>query len=650
MRARPDRPGPAVRTLLVFLIAAIGITVVLGTSWRPLHASVGRPLLDEDLNDNGSHARVIGVVDGDGGFSQHGVVLAPGQHMDVRLPVSRVAPEMPTVTLWMYHAPGVSAIITCASDDGHFQPVAANVFTPVNVSATVPLTPCNGASTVVLGVHIERAPGAPSDPALVLDKIQVSASSGPSSAPDLIPLTTSWFVVGMAVWGGAVLSRRRWSTAAAGSAAVVALAATHVVAPAAFDPHESAFWLSPVIAASTCALALIAIAARRHAIGGEQTLEAIAFWLVLTWGFAARWQALVTMLEAPLSPDALTANAIVHQMRHLYDTGVREPLWPWLLRVSIWGVGDNPAAGRVFSLASSLALLGTTFLLARAYLRRTIPALAALWLVAVNPTLVDASADAHRTSLFAMALVVVALFASPSRLSRRRAAAGLAVGSAIVALTQLTGIIPTAAAVALAWIKKRVSTLGLVAITVATVAAIAPYGVYTQRTYGQMFYFTRTLVPTYYRNYEFMRATQTGCDGCPTASQMAANSYSGRPASMFEYLFTLHTPREVIRRTAAGYAALVLPGTLLAHILGWPSIPIYLCYLIGLGVAAFTRARELLLVPALSVNLLAFVIPLGIDSRLVLHLAPFAAILIVMGAAAVCRGAMWLWSPRLVTR
>jgi hypothetical protein len=131
---------------------------------------------------------------------------------------------------------------------------------------------------------------------------------------------------------------------------------------------------------------------------------------------------------------------------------------------------------------------------------------------------------------------------------------------------------------------------------------------------------------------------------------LALSSYSGRRINMFEYLFELHAPREVIRRITVGYAALVVPTALLRQVLGWSSIPIYLCYLIGLGVAAFTRARELLLVPALSVNLLAFVIPLGIDSRLVLHLAPFAAILIVMGAAAVCRGAMWLWSPRLATR
>lgn len=645
--ARSAGPG---FTTLVFLVAAIGLSAAFRSEWRPLSAPANRVVLDEDFDDHGAHARAIGQVDGSGGFSANGITIAAGQRMDVRLPVSRLQPDEPVAKLWLYDRRGLTAVITCAIDGRHFVPVATNVFTPVNVGVVVPLTPCRGAGDIVLAVHVEREAGAPPGEPLVLDKIQVVGQSGTRSWPGLIPVTSSWLVVAVAIWGGGVLSRRRWIIAAAGSAAFMATAAVHALMPAAFAPRDAFFWLSPVIVAAACALAVIAAIVWRRGAGGRRTLEILAFCLVLVWAFSARWHALVAALDAPLSPDAETVSAIVHRMHYWYDTQLREPLWPWLVRVCQRLVGDNPVAGRVFSLATSLLLFGMTAVFARVYLAKPLQALAVCVLLAVHPALVASSVDAHRTDLFALTLVIVAFFACVRGLPRWIAAVGLALGSTLTALTQLTGVIPAAAAIGMARLKQRVPTAGIVLAVAVTVAAVLPYGIYTHRTFTQAFYFTRTLVPTFYRNYEFMRVTRTGCDGCPTEAQLALSSYSGRRINMFEYLFELHAPREVIRRITVGYAALVVPTALLRQVLGWSSIPIYLCYLIGLGVAAFTRARELLLVPALSVNLLAFVIPLGIDSRLVLHLAPFAAILIVMGAAAVCRGAMWLWSPPLATR
>jgi hypothetical protein len=319
-------------------------------------------------------------------------------------------------------------------------------------------------------------------------------------------------------------------------------------------------------------------------------------------------------------------------MQHPFDTNVREPLWPWF----VWGgtllTGEDGAAGRLFSVTTAMVWLTLAFVFTRLYWRCPWRAAGVLALLAVHPALIASSAQAHRTELYGSCLMLVAVGAFVPALRARARGLTLIAGACGVVLTQMAGVVPTGAAVAWGLWRRRLSlTVATLVVAAAAVAAL-PHGVYTHQRFGQAFYFQQTLVPVFYRNIEFMAVRKTGCDGCPTPEEMAVSSFSGQPTTMFAYLFRLHTLREVATRLAAGHWMVFLsPGHLLPTLLGSGATALYVLYLAGVGVALATGARDLLIIPLASLNLLAFVVPVGIDPRLVLHIAPFTAMLVVLG-------------------
>ena len=63
----------------------------------------------------------------------------------------------------------------------------------------------------------------------------------------------------------------------------------------------------------------------------------------------------------------------------------------------------------------------------------------------------------------------------------------------------------------------------------------------------------------------------------------------------------------------------------------------YLLYALGSCWLLVRPARELLLVPILSLNLFAFIIPLGVDPRLVIQALPIAALAMSLPAIGLLR-------------
>ena len=116
---------------------------------------------------------------------------------------------------------------------------------------------------------------------------------------------------------------------------------------------------------------------------------------------------------------------------------------------------------------------------------------------------------------------------------------------------------------------------------------------------------------------------------------------------------------EVAARVVTGYRELYVSGELHRVWLGFsPGRRIRWFYwvgLIGLGLGPY---RELLLWPVLTINLLAFIIPLGIDPRLVMHTAVFGSLAAALPAwcgvrtivAALMSLTAWLSGPERSVR
>jgi hypothetical protein len=150
-----------------------------------------------------------------------------------------------------------------------------------------------------------------------------------------------------------------------------------------------------------------------------------------------------------------------------------------------------------------------------------------------------------------------------------------------------------------------------------------PHLAYSYQKYGDPFA-GNTHIAKWYRNYEFLVVNKIGCSGCPTLEEFWGKNIRGDTITMFDYIFGLHSLPEVIERVFRGYFEVFLkPDKLLWHQIGIEFLPLYYLFLIGLVLILFSKYRKILLFPLLTINLIAFVIPLGIDPRLAVHNAPF---------------------------
>jgi hypothetical protein len=202
-------------------------------------------------------------------------------------------------------------------------------------------------------------------------------------------------------------------------------------------------------------------------------------------------------------------------------------------------------------------------------------------------------------------------------------------------------VIPVGPLLAWAAWRHRLGWRGL-AIPVAVMAAvITPHLVHNAREFGHPLHFHARLLGTFYRNHEFVAVRGTGCATCPSRSEVAETGVAGPKAGLWEYFVGMHSLGELARRTWSGYAQVFWRRGGLAgnywHGLydGPPKWRWDLIYYAGVACLLLGPYRVVALVPLLGLNGLAFLIPLGgIDARLVMHLAPYAAFAVTLPVAA----------------
>jgi hypothetical protein len=630
---------------VIFAIALLVVTAAMRSELRPLRSSNQTVSIVEDVNDDGVGLRRIADVSGDALFVGDGLSLSPGTSTVVLLPLPPVRADADLViNLWAYKPPGLNSRFECSNDGTTFVEAASNVH---SFGAPLPLEACDD-RPVALRMSFAREANSGPDQILILDRIVVSSVTGRASAPGLVPLSVAWLLVAVAVFGTSVLQRSRLAVVMAAMATSLLVIAVHNWWPAGLVPGgRRVLHLSPTLLVAAIGVAALAIPRYLRGLRIDRATEMLVLAFLLVVALGPRWAELETQLVQSLSPDAETVGHIASQMQHPFDTSVREPLWPWLVRASTMLTGYAGAAARLFSMTTAMAWLTLAFVFARLYWRGPCRAAGVLALLAIHPGLIVSSAQAHRTELYGTCLLLVGIGALTPALRARTRGISLMAGACGVVLTQMAGVIPACAAVAWGVLRHRLSLTVATLVVAAAALASLPHGVYTHQRFGQAFYFQQTLVPVFYRNMEFMSVRKTGCDGCPSPEEMAASSFSGRPISMFDYLFRLHSVPEVATRIGQGYWRVFLdPGQLLSGVLGSGTKALYVLYLLGVGVALMTGARDLLIIPLASLNLLAFVVPVGIDPRLILHIAPFAAMLVVLGVTALLHVATLATSRR----
>jgi 4-amino-4-deoxy-L-arabinose transferase-like glycosyltransferase len=355
--------------------------------------------------------------------------------------------------------------------------------------------------------------------------------------------------------------------------------------------------------------------------------------LALAWlsivAVESRWAFLQAQSAIPLWPDSASMVRLSLAMTHPFDTGFREPFWPWIAWVFQQLFGPGPTAMRLMSFVASVLIVPAAYLFGRDYGRSRLAGLIAAGVISVHGYLIESSAQGHRTELLILGITAVTYFGLVDGIRRRNRIIGLTVSGSTLLLTSLTTMVVVLPVTLRACYKQHMRVRDLLPILAVMSIVITPHIAYNYQKFGTYSYFSTQRVPIFYRNYEFMAVRRTGCAGCPSDQEYRASRFSGQPISMGDYLFKLHTPAEVAARTFDGFVISFLRrGRELDALMGGSSWIQYVLYLLGSFIALTTYRREVLAVMILTLNLTAFVVPLGgIDVRLLTGPVVIAALL-----------------------
>lgn len=386
------------------------------------------------------------------------------------------------------------------------------------------------------------------------------------------------------------------------------------------------YQVSAVFVGLVAASAIAAASAwlRRAWSQNERALERVGLFVILAFALAVRWRLLEHAAHVRLDPDAETVfgNVVSMSLANPYGTGAREPLWPWMVKLFLAVFGESELRLRYFSLTFGMLVIYAGYKFVRDYTQRGGLALVFAMALSFHSVFIHGAIRGLRTELLTLAFLVLTYFVFMPALSLRKRLPGLIAGCVLITLTSLSSLSAQGLLLLYAWWRHKLPIRAVVVPLVVAGVLVAPHLVNNYRSTGDPMY-TVNMYGIWWRNYEFVIVEGTGCEGCPTRVEFQQNSMTGTKVSLTGYIFGMHPFPEVVRRVVEGYWQLFLArGRLFADYVGSELRLVHLLYLSGVVLLLFSRWRELVLMPLLTVNLVAFTFRLGIDSRLIAHVTP----------------------------
>lgn len=324
-----------------------------------------------------------------------------------------------------------------------------------------------------------------------------------------------------------------------------------------------------------------------------------------------------------LDPDVGFYKLLAETSEGLYRTGVREPLYVWYIQV-IELLGGRVMAIRLLSVVWSMILILVTVKTFKNYLSQLEVAAVAM-LMAINPLLVGMSVRGLREEMYASVLMVL-IYLIVYRGKKNDGwvkATGIGLLMSWALLLRFMAAPFLVAMLVYYGLWKNVNIAKLILMAAIPVLLFMPYLGYNKEVFGKATYFS-DFQAKFQRNYEFVLVRKIGCPGCPTAAEFEKDGYSGAEVTTFEYFFRLHTPMEVAKRITNGVILLLgIKRRLYADLMGSTNNWLWLLHIVGLGHTVVKKRWSLILITLASVNTICFLIPIGIDIRVVEQALPF---------------------------
>jgi hypothetical protein len=338
--------------------------------------------------------------------------------------------------------------------------------------------------------------------------------------------------------------------------------------------------------------------------------RALATGALLVLAVVLRYAQFVLALNRPLDPDAQGYATFAERLHLFSDTGFysaafdkREPLW--ILVVHGWFALVGPSPGHLKLLTLVLSVIVVWLMIRMA---AWIFGAAAGWvggsIVALSGPLAFESSRGLRLEL-EMALLVAFLFVTfvwreDRPVDRQWILFAGALGG-LLALTRSPYVSSAIPLIALGAFRRRRGTSTLRWLT----AALAGVAVLTLCVFPHRYGFYKRYADPFWDTASYARAIANtefaGTPGFPSRAEIAVDGGTGPPLTYAQYLFTLHTPMQVIRGTAVGLLELSRnmrvcrtdDGVMCAA----GNAALQLCGLGGFLLALFPRHRRFVWIP-----------------------------------------------------
>lgn len=570
----------------------------------------------DNINDKGEKLRQDAkLVEGNFTFDANGVVLHPGQNFSVTYRFEKEPDDEVFIALWFYIVPGVSNQIQVIRPDGQFY---SDQNLNLQGSPEIDLTEqLRGFSWFILKLSATLAANAPDKPVLVYDGIRLNLSS-PIFIPPLHELTFLFIIP----WGIflALSFYQRYKT----YALPLAISGLFILLLK-FNAIGDKFISAKQLAYFSTGLAIFSY--WRFAKGSPiHSLINLLLLFIIVTGFNSRWDSFTKVINSPLSPDAITYLGIARNMKGLFDTDFREPLFLWAVKIFFFLFGSSEINLRLMTLFASLITIWLTYIFATRMTHSTLVGLLAALLIAQSDGYIFQNLRGLRLEIYMLTIIpfIYVLLIRQKPIDLKYA---LLVGF-LAGLNQLNNLsaISFCSLLILYFAIRQKWKLWLIPIPIILAFLITiPHLIHNKRQFGDAFY-ASNIHARYYRNQEFK-----GQPGFPTEEEVRIDGYTGSHITTFDYFFKLHSLSEVIQRNFLGIKLLYFSEKSLKNIL--TSQFLYFFYIIGLIIMLFYSIDFIICFLLLNITSYFFVGTPSIffDLRLTMHVSFMIVTLTALG-------------------
>lgn len=280
---------------------------------------------------------------------------------------------------------------------------------------------------------------------------------------------------------------------------------------------------------------------------GTQWLISLLLVLAFILALRLRIPLLIESSGHRLDPDASFYLSLAENSQGIWKTGSREPVFIWMIRIVLPFFKDGNLAIRCVSFFLSFIVLGAVLVVAKRIFNPFVGFFSVFFLIH-NSNINTLSVMGMRFEMIILTILLMVYLLFLYRAKKKRISSlvtGLCGG--LILLAYLPNLPLVLFTIILKGIREKWRAVHFLTSVILSFLICSPYLIYSARNFGDPLN-SINVHAKWYRNMEF-----AGKPGFPTKEEVEKNSYCGDALTSFDYMFKLHSFKEVVTRSARGF-------------------------------------------------------------------------------------------------